>query len=138
MGMMAETGPRGLDLFRLDGRVALVTGGSKGLGEAMAEALALAGASAALVSRHGDEAAATARRLAASTGQRVVAVEADVTRSADVRRMVDETLAQLGQIDILVNNAGTNIRKPTLELAEEEWAQVLDVNLTAPFLCSKA
>ncbi len=136
--MTAETGPRGLDLFRLDGRVALVTGGSKGLGEAMAEALALAGASVALVSRHGDEAAATARRLAKDTGQRVVAVEADVTRSADVYRMVDETLAQFRQIDILINNAGTNIRKPTLELAEEEWAQVLDVNLTAPFLCSKA
>lgn len=136
--MTSETVRRGLDLFRLDGRVALVTGGSKGLGEAMAAALASAGAAVVVVSRHGDEATATAQRLAVETGQSVVGIEADVTRGADVERMVDVALQQFGQIDILINNAGTNIRKPTLELSEEEWAQVMDVNLTAPFLCSKA
>ena len=136
--MTTETARRGLDLFRLDGRVALVTGGSKGLGEAMAAALASAGAAVALVSRHGDEATATAQRLAARRASASSPIEADVTRSADVQRMVDATLQQFGQIDILINNAGTNIRKPTLELSEEEWAQVIDVNLTAPFLCSKA
>ncbi len=129
---------RALELFRLDGRAALVTGGSKGLGEAIGAALAGAGADVMLVSRHEDEARVTAARLAAETGRRVLGLAADVTQAEQVRRMADETLAAFGHIDILVNNAGINIRKPALEMSDAEWGQVVDLNLTAPFLCCKA
>jgi len=127
-----------LDLFRLDGRVALITGGSKGLGEAMAEALADAGADLMLVSRHEDEARAVAERIAAQSGRRVQALAADMADSAQIERMVRDTMGAFGQIDILINNAGINIRKPTLEMSDDEWGQVLDVNLSAPFMCARA
>jgi len=127
-----------LDLFRLDGRVALITGGSKGLGEAMAEALADAGADLMLVSRHEDEACAVAERIAAQSGRRVQALAADMADSAQIERMVRDTMGAFGQIDILINNAGINIRKPTLEMSDDEWGQVLDVNLSAPFMCARA
>jgi len=127
-----------LDLFRLDGRVALITGGSKGLGEAMAEALADAGADLMLVSRHEDEARAVAERIAAQSGRRVQALAADMADSAQIERMVRDTMGAFGQIDILINNAGINIRKPTLEMSDDEWGQVLDINLSAPFMCARS
>jgi len=127
-----------LDLFRLDGRVALITGGSKGLGEAMAEALADAGADLMLVSRHEDEARAVAERIAAQSGRRVQALAADMADSAQIERMVRDTMGAFGRIDILINNAGINIRKPTLEMSDDEWGQVLDINLSAPFMCARA
>jgi NAD(P)-dependent dehydrogenase (short-subunit alcohol dehydrogenase family) len=118
--------------------VALITGGSKGLGEAMAAALASAGADLMLVSRRGDEVQATAQRIAADTGQRVESLAADVTDRAQVKRMVEQTLACYDHIDILINSAGNNNRKPALQMSQEEWEAVLEVNLTAPFLCSRA
>jgi NAD(P)-dependent dehydrogenase (short-subunit alcohol dehydrogenase family) len=127
-----------LDIFRLDGRVALVTGGSKGLGQAMATALAGAGANVAISSRRQEEAAATAATIAAATGQRVIAVQADVTRAADVAAMVSKVVETLGRIDILVNNAGINIRGPIGNLTEESWQQVIGTNLTGPWLCARA
>jgi NAD(P)-dependent dehydrogenase (short-subunit alcohol dehydrogenase family) len=133
-----EKSRRGLDLFRLDGRVALITGGSRGLGEAMAAALASAGADLMLVSRHEEEVQATAERLAAESGRRVRAVAADVAEGAAVSHMVDHTLSTFGRIDILINSAGINIRKPTLEMGDAEWDQVVDINLKAPFLCARA
>ncbi|MBV9282559.1 MAG: SDR family oxidoreductase [Chloroflexi bacterium] len=137
--MAESTSPaRALDLFRLDGRVALVTGGSRGLGEAMGAALAGAGADVMLVSRHEEEARAVARRLAAETGRRVLGLAADVADQAQVERMVARTAAELGPIDILVNSAGVNIRRPTTEMPERDWQQVLAVDLTAPFLTCKA
>jgi NAD(P)-dependent dehydrogenase (short-subunit alcohol dehydrogenase family) len=129
---------KGIDLFRLDGRVALITGGSKGLGEAMAGALASAGADVVLTSRHRAEAAAAADRVSAEYGHRALAIEADVTNDAEVAAMVEQSIAALGHIDILVNNAGINIRKPTLELSEAEWQEVMATNLTGPFLVSRA
>lgn len=127
-----------IDLFRLDGRVALVTGGSKGLGEAMASALASAGAAVVVTSRHGDESRAAAERIAASYGQRTLALEADITDPRQIAAMVAEASAAFGRVDILVNNAGINIRKPTLEISPEEWADVLATNLTGPLLASRA
>ena len=129
---------RGLERFRLDGRVALITGGSKGLGKAMADALAGAGADLMLVSRHEDEVRAVAGRIASASGRRVEGMAADVSVATEVNRMVDLTLATFGRIDILINNAGINIRKPALEMSEDEWAQVIDLNLTAPFLAARA
>jgi NAD(P)-dependent dehydrogenase (short-subunit alcohol dehydrogenase family) len=125
-------------MFRLEGRVALITGGSKGLGAAMAAALAGAGADLMLVSRHADEARAVAADLARDWGGRAEGMAADVTQEAEVQRMVAQTLATFGRVDILINSAGINTRKPTLEMSAAEWSQVIEVNLTGPFLCARA
>ncbi len=127
-----------LDIFRLDGRVALVTGGSKGLGKAMAAALAGAGADVAISSRRLEDAAAAADEIAQATGRRVIPVQADVTRASDVAAMVDEVARTLGRVDILVNNAGVNLRGPIVELEEDAWHQVIETNLTGPWLCARA
>src|SRR5688500_11313369 len=105
---MAHT--RVLDSFRLDGKVALITGGARGLGRTMAIALGEAGADVALAGRSRESCEATAQEIAAATGRTVRAFEADVTVAADVTRLAAEVTAACGTIDILVNNAGTNIR----------------------------
>ncbi len=127
-----------LDRFRLDGRVALVTGGSKGLGEAMARGFAEAGAKVAITSRHADECEETAHRVADATDGEVLALQGDVTDKAQVDANVAEVVAAYGSVDILVNNAGTNVRLGTIELPVEEWQRIVDVNLTGPFLCGQA
>ncbi|NOZ29574.1 MAG: SDR family oxidoreductase [Chloroflexi bacterium] len=127
-----------LSLFRLDDRVALVTGGSKGLGKAMAAALAGAGADVAISSRHLDEAEATAQEIAEATGRRVIPIQADVTSADQVNAMVDQVVRTLGRVDILVNNAGINRRGPILELDEASWHEVIETNLTGPWLCARA
>ena len=124
-------------LFDLTGKVALVTGASRGLGQAMARGLAEAGADLVITSRHLAEVEQAAAALA-SSGRRVLPMEADVTRTAEVEAVVARTVAQLGGIDILVNNAGINIRKPALELTENDWDQTLDINLKGCFLVAKA
>jgi NAD(P)-dependent dehydrogenase (short-subunit alcohol dehydrogenase family) len=126
-----------LDQFRLDGRVALVTGGSKGLGRVMARALAEAGADVVISSRTESECRAAADEIAGATGRRAVAVAADVTKSDDVTRLADAAESTLGRVDILFNNAGINVRGAAAELSEDDWRAVLDINLTAPFLCSR-
>ncbi|HZO88007.1 MAG TPA: SDR family NAD(P)-dependent oxidoreductase [Chthonomonadaceae bacterium] len=126
------------DSFRLDGKAALVTGGSKGLGRAMALALAEAGADIALCSRHGEEAEVAAREIAEATGRRAVGFEADVTDRASVAQLKRDCEAALGKVDILVNNAGINIRKSLSELAEEDWDAVVDISVKGSFLCSQA
>src|SRR2546423_2831738 len=126
-----------LHQFRLDGRRALVTGGSKGLGYIMATALAQAGADVALCSRNFDECRTAAAKIAAATGKRALPFAADVTKPADVDRLAADVDASLGPIDILINNAGINIRGPAEELGESDWDAVIDVNLKAPFLVSR-
>jgi NAD(P)-dependent dehydrogenase (short-subunit alcohol dehydrogenase family) len=131
----------GVDVFRLDGRVALITGGSKGLGKAIAESLAGAGASVALVSRHMDQAEAAARELRdrhRSHKSAAIGLEHDVSVSGQVDAMVARTLDAFGRIDILVNNAGTNIRGPVVEFRDEDWQQVLATNLSSAFYCCRA
>ena len=125
------------DRFSLRGRVAWVTGGTKGLGLQMAHALASAGADVVINSRHGEEAAAAAAAVAAQHGVRALGMGGDVTRPEDVTAIVERSHAELGAIDILVNNAGINVRLPTVDQPLEDWKRVLDVNLTGPFLCSK-
>jgi NAD(P)-dependent dehydrogenase (short-subunit alcohol dehydrogenase family) len=127
-----------LDTFRLDGKVALVTGGSKGLGRAMAQALAEAGAEIALCSRHREEARAAAAEIAAATGRRAEGFEADVIERASVTQLKADCEAAFGRVDILLNNAGINIRKPTPELTDEDWESVIDISLKGSFLCSQA
>ncbi len=128
----------GIKQFDLTGRSALITGGSKGLGEAMAEGLASAGADLVLTSRHADEVEQTAERIAAEYGRRVKGIEADVTRPEDVQRAVATTIDTFGRIDILVNNAGINIRGPIDELTYEEFRQVMQVNVDGMWLCCRS
>ena len=128
-----------LSRFSLEGKVALVTGGKRGLGKAMALGLADAGADVAVCSRvlaDGElEAAANEVR---QLGRRAVAIQADVTRKTDVERMVEQVVTELGAIDILVNNAGQYIEISTLELSEEDWDAVQATHLKGSFLCSQA
>jgi 2-deoxy-D-gluconate 3-dehydrogenase len=126
------------ELFRLDGKVALVTGASRGLGAAMAVALASAGADVAL---HASErpAESTAAAIASSSARRTELLRADLADRAAADRLVADTVERLGQLDILVNNAGTIRRRPAVEHTDEEWDEVLEVNLTAVFrLCRAA
>jgi NAD(P)-dependent dehydrogenase (short-subunit alcohol dehydrogenase family) len=127
-----------LDRFRLVGKVALVTGGARGLGRVMAEALAGAGASLALSARDPDQAAEAARSVGESSGQKAMGVRADVTRGEDVQAMVARVLDTFGRLDILVNNAGINVRGPIEQLGESDWDRVLDTNLKGPWLCCRA
>jgi NAD(P)-dependent dehydrogenase (short-subunit alcohol dehydrogenase family) len=127
-----------LDSFRLDGRVALVTGGARGLGRTMAAALAEAGANVALAGRSLAPCDETASWIGRTTGRQCRGYTADVTIAADVDRVADAVEAELGAIDILVNNAGTNIRAPVDQLSEADWDTVIDTNLKGPFLCARA
>jgi NAD(P)-dependent dehydrogenase (short-subunit alcohol dehydrogenase family) len=126
------------DHFRLGGKTALITGGAGGLGEVFARALAAAGADLALVGRRADAVQSMADAIAHDTGRRVIGLGADVTDAEQVRRMAQEATAALGKVDILINNAGTNLRKPALDFTPDEWQHVLQVNLSAPFLCAQA
>jgi NAD(P)-dependent dehydrogenase (short-subunit alcohol dehydrogenase family) len=128
----------GIKLFDLTGRSAIVTGGSKGLGEAMAAGLASAGADVLLASRHLDEAQAAADAIAADFGHRALAVAADVTRPDQVQAMVEQALDEFGKIDILINNAGVNIRGPIEELTLEQFQQVQEINVNGVWICNKA
>jgi NAD(P)-dependent dehydrogenase (short-subunit alcohol dehydrogenase family) len=123
--------------YRLDGRAAIVTGSSAGLGEAIARELAALGASVVINAREGERAESVAASIRA-TGMRAVAHAADVTVEADVRALVDAALDAFGHLDVLVNNAGRGNITPTEELSLADWDAVLRVNLTAPFLCSRA
>lgn len=123
-----------LDRFSLGGRVAVVTGGARGLGSAIARALASAGASVVLTSR--DPAAATA--AASEIPGRALGIAADVRRPESVRGMIDRTLAEFGRVDILVNNAGTTRRGSLEALTPADWEEVVDTNLKGAWLCCRA
>jgi NAD(P)-dependent dehydrogenase (short-subunit alcohol dehydrogenase family) len=127
-----------LDIFKLDGRVALITGGNRGLGFAMARALAEAGADVVVTSRQLEKAQQSATALAEATGRRTLGLAVDVTEAQQVETMISSILQAFGRIDILVNNAGINIRKPIEEFDEVSWDRVQETNLKAPFLCSRA
>jgi NAD(P)-dependent dehydrogenase (short-subunit alcohol dehydrogenase family) len=126
-----------LDQFILTNRRALVTGGARGLGRVMAEALAQAGADVVVTSRSADSAVAAASDVAASTGRKVVGLAADVAIASDITRLADDAERALGPIDILVNNAGINIRGASETLTEADWDTVLDTNVKGPFLCAR-
>jgi NAD(P)-dependent dehydrogenase (short-subunit alcohol dehydrogenase family) len=127
-----------LDRFLLDGKVAVVTGGSRGLGKAMVEAMVEAGASVVLAARNLETAQSAATEIASRLGQRTLGLRADVTREEDINALVDQTLDRFGRLDILVNNAGVNIRKPIEEFAVSEWDEIVDTNLKGPWLCCRA
>jgi gluconate 5-dehydrogenase len=121
----------------LTGRVALVTGASRGLGQTFGRALARAGADLVITSRT-RQALAEFQKEIESLGRRAVPLELDVCDVESIRRMADEALSAFGQIDILVNNAGCNVRKPALEVIPEDWDKVLATNLRGTFFVSQA
>ena len=128
----------GLELFNLTGKTALVTGGSKGLGKSMARGLAQAGAKIALCSRNGNEAQQAADEIAKDFEVQTLAFECDVTSEEEVSSMMEETFQKLGSLDVLINNAGINIRNPIEELSLDDFKQVMDINVTGPWLCCRA
>jgi len=125
------------DLFDLSGRTALVTGASRGLGRAMAVGLARAGCGLALCARDRDGLAAT-REAALALGVRAEVFAMDVLDRESIRKAVSGAVAAFGGLDVLLNNAGVNVRKPVLELSEEEWDLVVDTNLKGYFLVAQA
>jgi NAD(P)-dependent dehydrogenase (short-subunit alcohol dehydrogenase family) len=123
--------------FALDGRVALVTGAGRGIGRAVALALAEAGAAVACVARSVDQVNAVAASIS-EAGGRACARWLDVTRAASIEAAVREAEDALGPIDVLVNNAGIVLDKPALETTDDEWERVLATNLTGMFRCARA
>jgi len=128
-----------VNAFSLGGSTALVTGGGTGLGRAIAIALAAHGADVAVTELPGktELADGTAEEIRA-LGRRAAAINLDVTDLGSVGALVPAVLDQLGRLDILVNNAGLNIQRHALEVSEEDWDRVLDVNLKGLFFCSQA
>lgn len=126
-----------LDLFRLDGKTAIVTGGGRGLGQYMAEALVDAGASVVLCSRK-KEACEEVRSELEARGGKALAMGCDVTDPDQVNRVVEETISNFGAVDVLVNNSGATWGAPTLEMPLEAFEKVVSVNLRGTFLMSQA
>jgi len=124
-------------LYKLDGRVAIVTGGSRGLGQEMAEGLAEAGASLMLCARRDEWLAPTVAEMR-RRGYTVEGAICDVSRPVDVQTVVDRTIASFGKVDILVNNAGVTWAAEPEDMPLEKWQKVVDVNLTGAFLFSQA
>jgi NAD(P)-dependent dehydrogenase (short-subunit alcohol dehydrogenase family) len=124
-------------LFDLHGRVAIVTGTSRGLGQELARALAGAGADLVLTSRTRDSLSAFEAEIQA-LGRRSVALELDVRSQQSIERMVSAAEDAFGHLDVLVNNAGCNIRKPALDVTWDDWNTILDTNLRGSFFVAQA
>ena len=117
-------------IFDLTGRTALVTGGSKGIGNAIARGFASAGADLFLCSRTEEPLTAAAEAIRQATGVRVEYAVADMSKREDVQRVADEAVKRLGKVDILVNNAGWNITQPIDEIRDEDWDYLVELNLS--------
>ena len=126
-----------LDLFRIDGRVAVVTGASSGLGVVFATALAEAGADLALGARREEKLAGT-RALVEDAGRRAIAVRTDVTRPEDCQALVAAAMAEFGRVDILVNNAGIGTAVPASRETPEQFRSVIELNLNACYWMAQA
>jgi NAD(P)-dependent dehydrogenase (short-subunit alcohol dehydrogenase family) len=126
-----------LDKFRLDGRVAIVTGASSGLGVVFARALAEAGADVALGARRVDRLGET-QQAVEDAGRRALAVRTDVSRPEDCQALVDAAMAEFGQVDVLVNNAGVGTAVPATRETAEQFRQVIDVNLNGCYWMAQA
>jgi NAD(P)-dependent dehydrogenase (short-subunit alcohol dehydrogenase family) len=126
------------ELFDLTGRVALVTGGSKGLGKAMARGLAEVGADVIIASRHGDELKAALEEILAGTGRQGHALVADLSKRAEAARLARAAEERFGRVDILVNNAGTNQPQAIDAISDEAWDTVLELNLSSVMALTRA
>ena len=121
-----------------EGRVAVVTGGARGIGRAICETLAMRGADIVIADLQADLAEQTAREINSSTGRRTLALAVNVADPASVNAMVEKALAEFGHLDILVNNAGLTRDKLIIRMDEADWDLVIDVNLKGAFNCCKA
>lgn len=126
-----------LNKFRLDGKVCIVTGASRGLGRAMAIALAEAGANVAAVARTVQAIEETAQAIR-QCNQKALAIPCDVEDSNSVNAMVEHVINEFGQVDVVINNAGGGDLKPLVEMAEDEWLRLVNINLNAIFRVCKA
>src|SRR5438128_200022 len=135
---LSRSAPMLSKLFDLTGKVALVTGGSKGLGKAMARGLAEAGADIVISSRHEDELKPALDEILAGTGRKGRYVVADMARREDVQRLARTALEQMGRIDVLINNAGTNTPQPIDEIKDADWDRVLEINLSSIMVLTRA
>lgn len=124
--------------FDLTGKVAIVTGASRGLGQYMGRALARAGADLVITSRRAGDDLAEFRKEIETIGRKALPLRLDVRDYDSVQKMADDALAGYGRVDILVNNAGCNVRKPALDVTWEDWNLVLDTNLRGTFFVSQA
>ncbi len=127
-----------LNIFDLSGKVALVTGGSRGLGKAMARALAEAGADIMISSRHEDELRAALDSILQGTGRRGSYVVADMSRREDANRLARTAVEKMGRVDILINNAGTNKPQPLEQIRDEDWDAILEINLSSIMALTRA
>ncbi len=126
-------------MSQLDNKVAVVTGGAQGIGRAIAELLARRGAHIVVADINIEKAQVTAQAIATTNaGQRVIAVQTNVTDSASTQAMIDRTMEEFGRIDILVNNAGTTRDNLIMRMSDADWDLVLGINLKGAFNCSKA
>ena len=126
------------DIFKVKDRVALVTGGSKGLGKAMARAFAEAGADVVISSRHENELQSALKEVLDGTGRRGASVVADMTKRDDVRRLADEAVRQMGKVDILVNNAGSNKPQAIDAISDVAWDEIMELNLNSVMALTRA
>ena len=125
----------GIKLFDLTGKAAIITGGSKGLGLAMAAGLASAGARVMLVNRNADEGNQAAQEISQLYGNQAISFAADITKQAETEAMTEAAMQAFGRIDILINSAGINIRGPIDEITPADFSSVMDVNVTGTWLC---
>jgi NAD(P)-dependent dehydrogenase (short-subunit alcohol dehydrogenase family) len=128
----------GLNKFRVDGKVALITGGSKGLGKAMARGLAQAGADVLISSRHEEELRPALAEILQGTNRHGQFVVADMNRREDVKNLAREALERLGRVDILINNAGTNLPQAIDEVTDDVWDRILETNLNSVMALTRA
>jgi len=127
-----------VDHFNVNGKVALVTGGSKGLGKAMARALALAGADILISSRHENELRSALDDILKGTGRQGRFIVADMSKRDEAKRLAAKSIELLGRVDILVNNAGTNKPQAIDEITDETWDEVLEINLSSIMALTRA
>lgn len=125
-----------LDKFRLDNKVAIITGAAQGLGKSIAKGMAEAGARIVIVDKNYEKGSKTAQEIA-EIGVETLVCQADVIKEDQLKMMLAEVLEQFGQVDILVNNAGICKHIAAEDMSLEDWQEVVDINLTAVFLCSK-
>jgi len=125
------------DLFRLDGKVALVTGGAGGIGKMLATGLSRYGAKIVVSSRNSEAVSEAARQIQAETGRETLAVPADVTDESSVANLVATVLARFGTVDILVNAMGINLKRDAFEYPMSDWGKILDVNVTGTMIACK-
>ncbi|MVM30411.1 glucose 1-dehydrogenase [Spirosoma sp. HMF4905] len=128
----------GVSQFNLSGRTAIITGGSKGLGLAMAAGLASAGANIMLVNRNAEEGVSAAKELSQDFGITAISFSADIASPEQTEAMAQKAIDTFGQIDILINSAGINIRGAIDELTPDDFNKVMEVNVTGTWLCCRA